>query len=88
VRESVFEGIPLARRLAPNDRACGVWAVDVRSGNIVAFLKFEGSVQEIFDVQMLHGIRYPELLEPESDKVATLYSIPASSRSVPARGAV
>ena len=88
VRESVFEGIPLARRLAPNDRACGVWAVDVRSGNIVAFLKFEGSVQEIFDVQVLHGIRYPELLEPEADKVATLYSIPASSRAVPARGAV
>ncbi len=86
VRESVFEGIPLAKRLAPSDRACGVWVIDVRSGNIVAFLKFEGSVQEIFDVQVLHGIRYPELLEPDSDKVATLYSVPVAARTVPAAG--
>ena len=88
VRESVFEGIPLAQRLAPSDRACGVWVVDVRSGNIVAFLKFEGSVQEIFDVQVLHGIRYPELLEPDSDAVATLYTVPEGARAVPAAGVV
>ena len=73
VRESVFEGIPLAQRLAPADRACGVWVVDVRSGQTVAFLKFEGSVQEIFDVQILHGVRYPELLEVESEMVAGLF---------------
>jgi uncharacterized protein (TIGR03032 family) len=76
VRESVFEGIPLAQRLAPSDRACGVWAIDVRSGQTVAFLKFEGSVQEIFDVQVLHGIRFPELLDPDSERVATLYALP------------
>lgn len=76
VRESVFEGIPLAQRLAPSDRSCGVWAVDVRSGQTAAFLKFEGSVQEIFDVQVLHGIRFPSLLELESAEVATLYALP------------
>lgn len=73
VRESVFEGIPLAKRLAPNDRACGVWVIDVRSGQTVAFLKFEGSVQEIFDVQVLPGVRYPELLDMNSDVVAGLF---------------
>lgn len=76
VRESVFEGIPLAQRLAPSERACGVWVVDVRSGQIVAFLKFEGSVQEIFDVQVLHGIRFPELLEPETDQTAAVFAMP------------
>lgn len=79
VRESVFEGIPLARRLKPADRACGVWAIDVRSGQIVAFLRFEGSVQEIFDVQVLHGVRFPEVLEPESEKVAAHYVIPRAA---------
>jgi hypothetical protein len=37
-------------------------------------------------VQVLHGIRYPELLEPDSDKVATLYSVPVAARTVPAAG--
>jgi uncharacterized protein (TIGR03032 family) len=79
VRESVFEGIPLARRLAPNDRSCGVWVIDVRSGHTAAFLKFEGSVQEIFDVQVLHGVRYPELLDLNADVVAGLFDV--SSRT-------
>jgi uncharacterized protein (TIGR03032 family) len=85
VRESVFEGIPLSQRLAPADRMCGVWVIDVRSGQKVAFLKFEGSVQEIFDVQVLHGIRYPVLLDPESDKLATTFALPKEAlREVPA----
>ena len=66
VRETVFDGIPLSRRLRLEDRACGVWVVDVRSGNIVAFLKFEEAVQEIFDVQVL-SMEFPEILEPHSE---------------------
>jgi uncharacterized protein (TIGR03032 family) len=79
VRESVFEGIPLAQRLRADDRACGVWAVDIRSGNIVAFLKFEGQVQEIFDVQVLAGVLWPELLEPEADVLATTFALPKNA---------
>jgi uncharacterized protein (TIGR03032 family) len=69
VRESVFDGIPLSERLRPEDRACGVWAVDLRSGTIVAFVKFEDAVQEIFDVQVLQDVVYPDLLEPNADIV-------------------
>jgi hypothetical protein len=42
----------------------------------VAFLRFEGDVQEIFDVQVLHGTRYPELLELTSPLVLTSFTIP------------
>jgi uncharacterized protein (TIGR03032 family) len=75
VRESnVFGGLPLTERVA--ERQCGVYAVDLRSGQVVAFLRFEGDVREIFDVQVLHGTRYPELLELTSPPVSTSFTIP------------
>jgi uncharacterized protein (TIGR03032 family) len=75
VRESnVFGGIPLTERVA--ERQCGVYAVDLRSGAVAGFLRFEGDVREIFDVQVLPGLRWPELLELDSPLVATTYSVP------------
>jgi uncharacterized protein (TIGR03032 family) len=75
VRESNpnFGGIPLAERVA--ERSCGVWAVDLRTGQIVAFLKFEGNVQEIFDIQVL-PMRYPEILESSAELVGVSYTLP------------
>jgi uncharacterized protein (TIGR03032 family) len=63
VRESVFGGIPLAERL--QDRACGVWVVNIRSGQIVGFLRFADAIQEIFDIQVLAGLRFPDLCDPD-----------------------
>lgn len=73
VRESVFDGIPISRR---TDRSCGVWALDLRDGSIAAFLRFEGIVQEIFDVQVLAGMRRPDVLEPNDDLVGTAFMLP------------
>jgi len=69
VREKIFDDIPLGQRLRPADRACGVWAIDLRSGAVVGYMQFEDAVQEIFDVQVLPDIVYPELLEPGTDLV-------------------
>lgn len=63
VRESaVFSGIPLVEEMSENERTCGVYVVDIRSGNVVAFLRFEGIVQEIFAVQVLPNISFPDLI--------------------------
>ncbi|MDG4595914.1 MAG: TIGR03032 family protein [Candidatus Contendobacter sp.] len=77
VRESLFGGIPLTERL--KERTCGVWVVDLRNGRTVAFLRFEGAVQEIFDVQVLHGVRFPEIAEPEADLVSGSFALPAAA---------
>lgn len=74
VREGVFGGIPLTERL--QDRACGVWVVNIRSGRIVGFLRFAEAIQEIFDIQVLAGIRYPELSDPEGDLITGAYVLP------------
>lgn len=74
VRESnIFGDLPLTDRVA--ERQCGVYVVDLRNGEIAAFLRFEGDVQEIFDVQVL-PMRFPDLLETTDPLVATSYAVP------------
>jgi uncharacterized protein (TIGR03032 family) len=75
VRESaVFSGISLTERVS--ERNCGVWVVDIRSGQIVAFLKFEDAVQEVFAVSVLQGIRFPDVLGAGDPHVGISYALP------------
>ena len=75
VRDSaLFSGIPITQRLT--ERTCGVWVVDLSNGQVVAFLRFEAAVQEIFAVQVLPGIHFPEILEPDDELIATSYTVP------------
>ena len=76
VRERVFDGIPIARH---PERSCGVWLVDTRNGKTVGFVRFERSVQEIFDVQLLAGIRHPDVLEPADDQTGAAFVLPPDS---------
>jgi len=55
-----MDGVPLAQRREP--LKCGIRAVDLRSGRVIAFLEFQTAVEEIFDVQLLPGLRFPEVL--------------------------
>jgi uncharacterized protein (TIGR03032 family) len=75
VRETaVFSGIPLTERL--NERTCGVWVVNIETGETLAFLKFEDAVQEIFAVQVLPGIRFPEIIDWDEQLIAASYVLP------------
>ena len=85
VRESVFGGIPIAA-LPVEERRCGVWVLDTRNGATVAFLRFEGAVQEIFDVQVLAGVRWPELVEPDDALVDNSFIVPDAALADVASG--
>jgi uncharacterized protein (TIGR03032 family) len=75
VRETaVFSGIPITERL--QERICGVWVVNIQTGQIVAFLKFEDAVQEIFAVSVLPGIRFPEIIDWDENLLASSYVLP------------
>jgi len=75
VRESaVFSGIPLVERV--KERTCGVWVVNIETGETVGFLRFEAGVQEIFAVQILRGMRFPELLEWSDERLGSSYVLP------------
>jgi uncharacterized protein (TIGR03032 family) len=75
VREATtFGGLPLTGRL--EERSCGVWIVNIETGDVIGFLRFEDAVQEIFDVAVLPGLRFPELAEHGSDAVNLSYLVP------------
>lgn len=77
IRESaIFGNIPIAESSA--DRACGVWVVDTTSGTIVAFIRFEGIVQEIFAVEALPDISFPELLNEPGPLLDSSFVLPAA----------
>ncbi len=61
IRETaVFGGVPIAENV--EERKCGVSVVDLRSGTVVAFIEFEGTVEEVFDVQLLPRFRFPAVV--------------------------
>ena len=75
VRESAtFSGIPLVEEL--EERTCGVWVVNIQTGQTIAFLRFEEGIQEIFGVQILPNISYPEIMEWDDDQIAQSYVLP------------
>jgi uncharacterized protein (TIGR03032 family) len=75
IRESsTFGDLPLVERL--DERQCGVWVVDLPRAEVEGFLRFDDLVQEVFDVALLTGHRYPEIAEPGSSAVATAFELP------------
>lgn len=74
VRETaVFSGIPITEQSI--ERQSGVWVVDLRSGRTVGFLRFSEQVQEIFAVQVLDGIRFPEVMA-DDDRTTGAFVLP------------
>ncbi len=74
VREtSVFAGLPLTRR--ESERHCGVWVVDIDSGQVVAYATFTGEVREIFAVGVVPA-RFPVVLDIGDPLMRTSYALP------------
>ena len=53
-----------------------MWVVDTTTGETVAHLAFDGLVQEIFEVALLPGLRYPELVEPGASLGDSAFVLP------------
>ena len=63
IREtSTFGGVPVAERR--DELKCGVAVVELTSGRQVSLLEFHSGVEEIFDVQLLHGVKNPVISGP------------------------
>ena len=72
VRESaVFSGIPLVERL--EERTCGVWVLNIETGQTVGFCRFEDAVQEIFAVELLVGSLFPDLINHDVELIGRSY---------------
>jgi uncharacterized protein (TIGR03032 family) len=82
IREtSTFGGMPIAARRG--QLKCGVGVVELSSGRLVGHLEFLTGVEEIFDVQVLPGIRCPVLSGPYPvpDGGRPIWTIPTPART-------
>ena len=78
IREtSAMDGVPLAERR--EQLKCGVAVVDLRSGRVVALLEFQTAVEEIFDVQLLPGLRFPEVIGFQQETIQHTFVVPRES---------
>jgi uncharacterized protein (TIGR03032 family) len=73
-KTSAMDGVPLAERR--EQLKCGVAAVDLRSGQVIALLEFETAVEEIFDVQLLPGLRFPEVIGFQQETIQHTFVVP------------
>jgi uncharacterized protein (TIGR03032 family) len=75
IREtSAMNGVSLAERR--DQLKCGVAVVDLRSGRVAAFLGFQTAVEEIFDVQVLAGLRFPEVVGFQKEAIRHTFVVP------------
>ena len=77
IRETAtFGGMPIAARRP--ELKCGVGVVDLGTGRLIGHLEFMTGVEEIFDVQLLPGLRFPEVIGFQKDTVQHTFVIPLS----------
>ncbi|HMF13738.1 MAG TPA: TIGR03032 family protein [Gemmataceae bacterium] len=77
IREtSTFGGMPIAERRP--ELKCGVGVVDLGTGRLMAHLEFVTGVEEIFDVQVVPGVRCLALSGPYAslDGAAPIWTVP------------
>ncbi len=78
IREtSAMAGVPLAERRG--ELKCGVAVVDLQNGRLVAMLEFQTAVEEIFDVQLLPGVRFPEVIGFQKDAIQHTFVVPPAT---------
>ena len=68
-RNQTFEGLELDERLAAKDAVarCGLLIVNIDSGQSVEWLRFEHTIQELYDVAAMPGVVQPEAISLRPD---------------------
>jgi uncharacterized protein (TIGR03032 family) len=67
-RKGVFQGLPLDEELKRRgiEPRCGLVVVDIRNGDVVAWVRFETDIVELFDVAIVPGARCPTAIAPNN----------------------
>lgn len=83
-RDRTFAGLALDERLAAKDAVprCGVMIIDLTSGHIAHWLELAGVVTELYDVQLLPGVRRPMALGFKTDEIRRIIAIDQGSLPV------
>lgn len=73
-----FEGLALDQKLkdADSEPWCGIQIIDLKNGQCVDWLRIDGAVSELYDLEILPGHRCPMAIAPQSNEAAQLITLP------------
>tara|TARA_R100001244_G_scaffold39766_1_gene35634 strand:+ start:10617 stop:11753 length:1137 start_codon:yes stop_codon:yes gene_type:complete len=76
-RHGRFEGLELDEKLKEKDADawCGIQIVSLSSGDVANWLRFDGTITELFDICVLPGVRNPITLGPQSVEIRDFLTI-------------
>ena len=72
-----FEGLALDKKLSDKDADpwCGVQIISLQSGSVAHWIRFDGAIQELFDVCVLPGVADAITLGPQSAEIQNFITI-------------
>ena len=75
-RDGAFTGLALQDEIKARDGEpwCGVYIIDLRSGDIVEWIRLQGLVKELFDVAIIQDAQCPMALGVNSSDIQSLIS--------------
>ncbi len=76
-----FGGLPIEDR--HDDLKCGIWVVDLHSGDVAGFMAFESGCEEIFGVEVLPGVRWPAIIGFKKDTIDDVFVVPPQMKPDP-----
>lgn len=88
-RDGVFSGLALQDELKKRDGEpwCGICIVDLRSGDLIEWIRLNGGIKELFDVAVIPDVRCPMALGVQSPDIQSLISFdPEFGPLVPQQG--
>jgi len=71
---SAMDGVPIAERR--DQLKCGIAVIDLVRGQTIGLLEFQTAVEEIFDVQLLRGLRFPEVIGFQHETINHTFVVP------------
>lgn len=72
-----FMGLPLDETLKEKDAEarCGLQVIDLRTGDIVHWLRIDGYIEEMYDVAVLPNVRRPMALGFKTDEIRRVITV-------------
>jgi uncharacterized protein (TIGR03032 family) len=76
-RNKTFTGLSLDQNLKARNAEprCGIQVIDLKTGDIVHWLRFEGVIEELYDVVVLPNCRRPMALGFKTDEIRRVLSV-------------
>ena len=60
----------------------GIWIINLEDHRVLGYVRFDGDVDQIYDIGVLTSMSYPELIEPDNQNVKHIFNFPPTLTKV------